>query len=106
MYCANCRMITGQEPECPFCGSRKIREPAPEDICFLAEMPPIQAGMLKDVLEQENIPVLSSSTLGAAMAMRAGAIFERVKLFVRYEHLYRAAELAGELFGPSQEDSE
>ena len=98
MYCQGCKIVFEEGERCPFCGSKKVRNASPEDICFLTEADPIMGGMLKDVLEQNSIPVLSSSTIGAGMAMRAGVMFERIKYYVRYEHLQKAKEIAEELF--------
>ena len=98
MYCPGCRILFDEGAKCPLCGNKKVRNASPEDICFLTEAEPIFGCMLKDVLEQNSIPVLSSSTIGAGMAMRAGAMFERVKYYVRYEHLQKAKEIVEELF--------
>ena len=104
MYCSECQHVFDEEGRCPFCGSKRIREPRPEDICFLTDVQPIPATMLQDVLKQNQIPALTGSTVGAGMAMKAGAVFERIKFFVRYEHLEKAKELVSELFDPA--DSE
>ena len=98
MYCQGCKIVFEEGERCPFCGSKKVRNASPEDICFLTEADPIMSGMLKDVLEQNNIPALNSSTIGAGMAMRAGSMFERTKFYVRYEHLATAKEIVDELF--------
>ena len=98
VYCQRCRAAFDGNTRCPFCGGRKIRPALPDDICFLTEADPIPAVMLKDVLGQNGIPALSSSTIGAGMAMRAGSMFERIKFFVRYEHLEQAKEIAEDLF--------
>ena len=104
LYCPACQLSFTGEEKCPSCGSRRIREVRPEDICFLTEVEPIPAGMLQDVLKQNGIPALTSSTVGAGMAMKAGAVFERIKFFVRQEHLEKAKELAAGLLDPT--DSE
>ena len=93
MYCPNCQIIFSEAVRCPVCGRKKVRESLPEDICFLTEVTPVFGGMLKDVLEQNEIPVLSNSNIGAGMAMRAGSMFERIKLYVRYDNLQRAKEI-------------
>ena len=98
MYCPGCRILFDERAKCPLCGSKKVRNASPEDICFLTEAEPILGGMLKDVLEQNNIPVLSNSTIGAGMAVRAGSMFERTKFYVRFEHLKTAKEIVDELF--------
>ncbi len=98
MYCQNCKVAFDGNENCPVCGSPRIRPALPDDLCFLTDTDPFLGGMLKDVLEQNGIPALSNSTIGAGMAMRAGSMFERIKYFVRYEHLLKAKELVEELF--------
>ena len=83
---------------------KQVRPVRPEDICFLTEAEPIPAGMLQDVLKQHQIPALTSSTVGAGMAMKAGNVFERIKFFVRYEHLEKAKQFAAELFDPADNE--
>ena len=97
MYCAACRRLFEGE-QCPTCGSRKVAAPKPEDICFLTEADPVWSIMLADVLKQHGIPSLSNSTIGAGMAMRAGSMFERVRLYVRFEHLEKGRDIVNELF--------
>ena len=97
-YCQRCQAAFDGNADCPFCGSRKTRPALPEDICFLTEADPIPGGVLQDILRQNGIPALSSSTIGAGMAMRAGPMFERIRYYVRYEHLSEAKQIAEELF--------
>ena len=92
MYCTRCQTVY-EDDRCPICGSRKSRPVLPEDICFLAEEDSLQADILEDLLKQEGVPFLKKSTVGAGMAMKAGAIFERFRFYVRYEHLNKAKEL-------------
>ncbi len=103
MYCADCQIVFDGNGRCPVCGNARVRLPLPEDICFLTETAPIPGEMLKDILEQNGIPVLSKSTIGAAMAMRAGAMFERIRHYVRYDHLQDAKEIVTELFSPAED---
>ncbi len=98
MYCQRCKVAFDRNGNCPVCGNEKIRPVRLDDICFLTDADPILGGMLKDVLEQNGIPTLSNSTIGAGMAMRAGSMFERIKFFVRYEHLLKAKDIVEELF--------
>ena len=98
MYCEKCKLAFDETAKCPHCGSRKLRRPLPEDLCFLKETDPMFGGMLKDVLEQNDIPVLTSSTMGAGMAMRVGPMFDRIRFYVPYAHLSAATEIVGELF--------
>ena len=104
LYCSGCQLTFSGGDKCPSCGSRKVRPVRPEDICFLTEAEPIPAGMLQDVLKQHQIPALTSSTVGAGMAMKAGNVFERIKFFVRYEHLEKAKQFAAELFDPADNE--
>lgn len=97
MYCASCRMVFDEDTRCPVCGSKKVREAMPDDICFLTEAAPIPGGMLKDILDQNDISVLASSSIGAAMAMRAGTMFERIRYYVRFDDLEKAKEIAADL---------
>ena len=104
LYCSGCQLTFSGGDKCPSCGSRKVRPVRPEDICFLTEAEPIPTGMLQDVLKQHQIPALTSSTVGAGMAMKAGNVFERIKFFVRYEHLEKAKQFAAELFDPADNE--
>lgn len=102
MYCPGCRIVFDEGAKCPLCGSKKVRNVSPEDICFLTEAEPLLGGMLKNVLEQNEIPVLCSSNIGAGMAMRAGSMFERMRLYVRYDNLQKATEIVNELQSASE----
>lgn len=98
MYCETCKLAFEGTRRCPQCGSRKLRDILPEDLCYLTETDPMFGGMLKDVLEQNEIPVLSSSSMGAGMALRVGPMFDRIRFYVPYEHLSAAREIVEELF--------
>ena len=56
MYCEKCRraFVETESGRCPACGSKHIRDPLPEDICYLTETDPLFGGMLKDVLERHD----------------------------------------------------
>ncbi len=106
MYCAMCRMAFEGE-RCPKCGKSRAALPRPDDLCFLTETGPVWNGMLKDVLEQNGIPALCESTLGAGLAMQAGTIFEKFRFYVRFEDLPKASELVDGLFrAPAETDPE
>ena len=50
LYCENCmKLVDG--PICPACRNRKLREVEPGDFCLAAEVPYMQAEMLKDVFQ-------------------------------------------------------
>ena len=74
---------------------------SPDTICFLTEVDKVWDGMLEDVLKQNGIPALCKSTMGAGLAARAGSMLERIRFYVRYEHLAKAKEIIEELFPSS-----
>ena len=99
LYCENCRIVFGEGVCCPVCGNEDVREPLPEDFCFLIETEAVFADMLKTVLDDNNIPSFSPSTIGAALRVRGGAMFDRVRFYVRYDDLEAAKEIAASMFG-------
>ena len=90
MYCQKCKAAFDGDGNCPVCGSTKVRPALSDDVCFLTDADPISGGMLEDVLGQNGIPVLSISTVGAGMAMKAGTRITRpIILFVLFLLLLR-----------------
>ena len=104
-YCLKCRNVFEGE-RCPVCGSKKSREPAADDLCFLTEEGPLLGGMLEDVLKQNGIPVLSESSKGAALSVITSSLFEWIKYYVRYDHLPQAREIVEEVLHSSEAASE
>ena len=101
MYCPRCMKLI-EDARCPECGGAG-REPQAEDLCLAAEKDGVFAGMLEDVLRQEQIPCLSRGVLGAGLSSIVGMRAEVIGLYVPYAMLDRAQELDRELFG-GQED--
>ena len=102
MYCPKCRNVF-EENTCPVCKNRKVREAAPDDLCFLTEEGPLLGGMLEDVLRQNGIPVLTESSKGAALSVISGPLFEWISYYVRYDHLKKAKEIVEEVLHASGE---
>lgn len=102
LYCEKCQLVINED-KCPKCKSRNLREPLPNDFCLLTKLIPMNAGMLKDVLDQNGIPAVTSSTIGAGIAAYTASYFERIKFLVRYEDLPKATDLVNELFGASDD---
>ena len=100
MYCKKCKIVF-EADRCPICGNKKLQAPQPDDLCFLTEVDQIWSGMLEDVLQQNEIPNLKQSTMGAGMALKAGSMLERIRFYVRYEDFSKAAEIVEELFPSS-----
>ena len=96
-YCENCSILFIGD-RCPACRRKSTRSAEPDDICFLTEKEQIWAGMLAEVLTQNNIPFIQKNVMGAGMALRVGPMFERVRFYVYYRHLDKAKEIVEELF--------
>lgn len=95
-YCPKCNMAA-EENRCPVCGSRRLREPQPDDLCFLIRKEHLLSDLLKDTLKQNEIPFIARSDLGAGMAMILGAYLENDNFFVPYRFLEQAKELLNDL---------
>ena len=102
LYCERCGVLTDGD-RCPSCGSRKLRQPEAGDLCFLVEKESLWSGMLADVLEQNGIPCMKKSSMGAGLAIRAGALFETFRFYVTYRDLEKARELVEELFSEKED---
>lgn len=97
MYCEKCHsLIEGKK--CPVCGSKKVREPLGDDLCYLIEKEMIWGEMLADVLKQNEIPYLYKESLGAAVTIQIGAMLERYRFFVAFSHYERAKDIVEGLF--------
>ena len=103
MYCEKCCRII-EEERCPYCKSRKVREPEARDICFLAEQDYLSSGILEDMLKQNNIPALKKDVMGAGMAMKVGPMFEYSRFYVPYDHLEAAKAVLAETFSDAREE--
>ena len=101
-YCSRC-MLSFDGEICPACGSKRVKEAEPGDLCFLTEKDRIWAGVLADVLKQNGIPFLHKSSIGAGMAIRTGPMFETVRFYVCHEQLEKSAEIVNELFSKDGE---
>ena len=103
MNCENSSILV-KEARCPSCRSRKLREPKPDDPCFLTEQNYISSGILEDVLKQNEIPCLIRNVLGAGIAFRIGPMLDRSRFYVPYKNLEQAQLLVEDLFSPKAEE--
>lgn len=97
MFCPKCNLIV-KASKCPVCGSRNVREPEPEDYCYLTEKETIWAGALSDILTQNEIPFITKNVLGAGLAAKMGPALERTRFYVPYAQLPLAQDLEKEFF--------
>ena len=106
MYCEKCRRII-ETDRCPVCKSRKVREPGPDDLCFLTEQDYLFSGMLEDVLKQNGIPFLKKEVLGAGLSIKVGPMLDRSRFYVLYGLLDQARTVMEDLFTvPSGDEDE
>ena len=104
MYCEKCSRIIDTD-RCPYCKSRRVREPGPKDPCFLAERDYITTGILEDILKQNAVPYLKKDVMGAGMAIKVGPMLERSRFYVPYDQLETAESIVDELFSAPQEEA-
>jgi toxin ParE1/3/4 len=97
MYCEKCSRIIDAD-RCPFCKSRRVREPEAKDPCYLTEQDYISSGILEDLLKQNAIPYLKKDVMGAGMAIKVGPMLERSKFYVPFERLSDAVGVMDNLF--------
>ena len=98
LYCPNCHRLTNED-RCDECSRVLTRGPEPGDFCLLIKLGAMEGGMLKGLLEDNDIPVASQTVLGAALMMLAGSATEHVQLFVPFGRLEQAQELMEAFFG-------
>ena len=97
LYCENCmRAVDGTV--CPHCRNRNLREPEDADFCLAAEVPYMQAEMLKELYADNGIPCTSRSVLGAAITVELGVNVGRTRLYVPYARLGEAKDLYDAFF--------
>ena len=97
LYCKDCkRLVDG--PICPNCRRTRLRAALDADFCMVAELPYMQAEMLKELYADEQIPCTEQSVLGAAITVNLGVNFGRIRLYVPYACYAHAAELKDAFF--------
>ena len=75
-----------------------MREPGPDDLCYLSEEGYVSSGILEDVLKQNGIPYLTKGVLGAGITMRIGPMLERCRFYVPWPRLEEAQAIREEIF--------
>ncbi len=101
LYCKDCKMVFDEAKKCPYCGTKKIAPPQPDDVCLLCEKEQIWSDVLHEVLDDNGIPHFCKNVNGAGMKL--GSLYERVLFYVNYGDLERACALAEELFSQNGE---
>ncbi len=96
-YCENCAMLTEYD-RCRRCGSTALREPAPNDYCFLTERSMMWAEALRDLLEDNQIESVYRPVLGAGLSAQLGSALERYRVYVPLSRFEDARELCDDFF--------
>ena len=101
MYCEKCCRII-EEERCPYCKSRKVREPEPKDPCLLTEQDYLTSGILEDLLKQNGIPYLKKDVMGAGLAIKVGPMLDRSRFYIPFEQLQNAEAVLEEVVAPAE----
>lgn len=67
-----------------------------EDYCFLIERQTIWSEIIKDALNQAEIPFECTRDMGAAMAIKAGPYLENYQFYVPYAYYQQAKKIIDE----------
>ncbi len=102
LYCEDCQLVF-EGDRCLVCGSKSVREPLPNDPCFLCEKQMMWGEMLAEALKNNGIPVILKKKMGMGMALNVGPISERCKIYVPFSRLDDSMNICEELF--SSDDS-
>lgn len=90
--------------KCPVCGSLRVRPVEEEDLCLVMTGDAIQTDMLCQVLEEEGIPFLRQSRIGAAMAMLTGRQTEQFDVLTPFRCFEEAREAARDFLARDVEE--
>lgn len=105
LYCEKC-LLAIMNNHCPICGSRNLRTPLPDDYCFLCEKQVMWGELLGEALRSNDIPVIFKRKIGAGMALKAGPMMERLKVYVPFSRYIDSLEIVDELFSELSEEEE
>ena len=95
-FCENCNKVSEYD-FCRDCGRGDLREVKDHDFCFLTECKNSFGEMMKNLLDQEDIPcVLLPYGSGAHRAF--GMKLENYRIFVPFSHFDKAKNIL-DLFG-------
>ncbi|MBQ8236081.1 MAG: hypothetical protein IJZ37_05295 [Clostridia bacterium] len=103
-YCESCKILC-PENCCENCGKKALRTVNNDDFCFFIECPEDQAKMLKEALQEENIPcALIPSGRGVRSAL--GLNLENMRVFLPYAHLEKGEEIFAGIIPPPLDETE
>ena len=97
MYCSNCHILVDGE-HCPVCKSTNLRRVCDDDFCFLVAKDHPWDEAFQEILRQHNIPCFAEDAKGVWMTVQIGVAFGSYCIYVPYEKLEEAQELADAFF--------
>ncbi len=105
LFCEKCNLLT-TEKRCPSCGNKKLREVAPEDYCFFANLTASNFEMFASTLKENNldvvgVPYYANGLISHANAGRAGGR----KVFIRYRDFEKAKEIFNTIFKAEENEN-
>ena len=103
MYCEKCKSFTDLN-RCPNCGNKNVREAKENDVVYLTTMRGFFAGMLEDILAQNDIPCLKiRQGPGGTFPTRGQSSLGEYRFFIPFGAYERAKEIFDEFFKGSEE---
>lgn len=113
LYCPNCQALCSEEKRCPFCGSKKLREPQESDPVYLITLDETKAEMVKTAFKTEHLPYEERiSGLGGPPSVITGqSAFTNKRIFVPYGQLETARGIIDQMepmksSGPAEQESD
>lgn len=99
LYCEHCHTV--YDDACPLCQKRDGREPLPEDAVFVTEQSDLWSGVLLDVFQQANVPLMRRQAVGVAAYV--GANLARYRLYTLFSRYEEALALCTEVLEPADD---
>lgn len=95
LYCEECRTLT--DNKCPFCGTKKLREPRPSDYCYFTSDNTFGLDALVEVFKDNGI-VVTTETQFSPGDFKRGEMQELLSLYVQYDQISTAVDLTNQFF--------
>ena len=92
LYCEACMKLVN-DPKCPHCKRRKLREVRHDDPVYILTQDATFAASVEDILSQNGIPCIKRGFLGAGISSYVGYTLEAFRFYVPYSALDAAKEL-------------
>ena len=99
LYCDRCHTL--YDDCCPLCQRHDGRVPMDDDAVFVTEQNNLWSGVLLDVFQQANVPLLRRQAVGVAACV--GANLSRYRLYTLFSHYEEAMALCAEVLEPAED---